>query len=332
MPLSTAFFESAYSVAQFHFLRTWRAHVFILLAAALLFGYALLAPPTDFASGAVVVIERGASARKAADELYGAHVISHPEALSVLLRLFGDGARVQAGTYRFAAPEDAFTVARRLTEGVYGFPDVRVTFFEGETVREMAARAARALPGVSPEAFTAAAGPYEGFLFPDTYLIPPSADAQTVVTMMRENFSRKIAPLQPAIAASGHSLHDLVTLASLVEKEVSDENDRRIVAGILYNRLAKGMPLQVDAVFGYIRGRATYAPSYADLAIDSPYNTYTHTGLPPGPIGNPSLDALDAVLHPKKTPYLYYLTGADGRTHYATTYAGHQANRRRYLN
>lgn len=104
-----------------------------------------------------------------------------------------------------------------------------------------------------------------------------------------------------------------------------------MVAGILYNRLKLGMPLQVDAVFGYIFGRDTYSPSFADLKVDSPYNTYTHKGFPPGPIANPGFDSLQAALHPAKTKYLYYLTGKDNLMHYATTYAGHQANQKRYL-
>ena len=106
---------------------------------------------------------------------------------------------------------------------------------------------------------------------------------------------------------------------------------KRVVAGILKNRLKLDMPLQVDAVFGYIFGRGTYSPSYADLAVDSPYNTYTHKGLPPGPISNPGLDSLEAAANPAKTDYLYYLTGKDGLMHYATTHAGHQANRKKYL-
>lgn len=104
-----------------------------------------------------------------------------------------------------------------------------------------------------------------------------------------------------------------------------------MVSGILWNRIERRMPLQVDAVFGYIFERATYSPSFADLKVDSPYNTYTHAGLPPGPICNPGLDALLAAARPAKTNYLYYLTGKDGLMHYAMTYAEHQANQRKYL-
>ena len=120
-------------------------------------------------------------------------------------------------------------------------------------------------------------------------------------------------------------------MASLVEKEARTIASRRLVAGILWNRLELGMPLQVDAVFGYIFNRETYSPSFADLTTESPYNLYLHKGLPPGPINNPGLDALGATLNPTKTDYLYYLTGTDNLMHYATTYAGHLANQRKYL-
>ena len=148
---------------------------------------------------------------------------------------------------------------------------------------------------------------------------------------LRANFDTKIKALSPAIDASGHSLSDIVIMASLVEKEARTSANRRIVAGILWNRLEKNMPLQVDAVFGYINNRDTYSPSLTDLKIDSPYNTYVYKGLPPGPINNPGLDSLDAAVNPTKTDYFYYLTGSDNQMHYATTYAEHQANQKKYL-
>ena len=295
-------------------------------------GYeALFAAPSDFPSGSVVTIAHGASAPSVAAQLAEARLIAHPSVLRFILRLSGTSTGVQAGAYRFAAPQDAFTIAVRLSTGAYGFPPVRLTFPEGITVREAAALVANALPEVSAQDFTKEAQSYEGFLFPDTYLFTPSADAASVVAAMRANFNTKIAPLLDQLRASDRSLSDTVILASLVEKEARTTANRRIVAGILENRLKLGMPLQVDAVFGYIFGRDTYSPSYADLKVDSPYNTYTHKGLPPGPIDNPGLDSLDAVINPTKTDYLYYLTGSDNQMHYATTYAEHQANRRKYL-
>ncbi len=299
---------------------------------ALIVGYqSMFAAPMNFPSGSVVSITRGVSAPLIAQKLADANIIAHPSLLRFVLRLSGTSADVQAGAYRFDTPQNIFVVAFRLVTGAYGFPPVRITFPEGTTVREAAVQVADALPGVKAKDFLKEAEPYEGYLFPDTYFFPPSADAALVVASMRTNFNAKIAPLSDEMNASGRSLSDIVILASLVEKEARTNTNKRIVAGILFNRLKLGMPLQVDAVFGYIYGRDTYSPSFADLTVDSPYNTYTHTGLPPGPIDNPGLDSIEVVLNPTKTDYLYYLTGKDNLMHYATTYAGHQANRRKYL-
>lgn len=306
--------------------------VAFVLAVFLVGGYeSLCAAPISFSSGTIVNIEKGASAPTAAQELSRAHVIAHPSVLLFVLRVMGKSTSVQAGAYRFQAPQSVFTVANRLVAAAYDLSPARITFIEGATVREMAAQVAAALPLISTKDFIAAGQPYEGYLFPDTYFFPPSADTASIIAMMRANFDTKTIPLSADIRASGHSLSDTVIMASLVEKEARTSAVRHVVAGILWNRLRLKMPLQVDAVFGYIYNRDTYSPSLTDLKIDSPYNTYTHIGLPPGPIGNPGLDSLDAAVHPTKTDYLYYLVDKNGVIHYATTFAGHQVNQRKYL-
>ncbi|MEK7179748.1 MAG: endolytic transglycosylase MltG, partial [Patescibacteria group bacterium] len=302
---------------------------FYSLVLALFFvgGYTFtLAPPSNFPSGNSIVIARGASVPDIAEELYDAHVIKHPAVLKFVLRISGASGRVQAGAYLFSAPENALVVAYRLSTGAYNLPPVRITFPEGVTVRDISRRVADAVPLISAQDFLSVGKPYEGYLFPDTYLFSSDATATSIVDTMRVNFDAKTALLVSGIQASGHSLSDVVTMASLVEKEARTDVNRRIVAGVLWNRLALGMPLQVDAVFGYIFDRDTYSPSFEDLKVDSPYNTYTHKGLPPGPISNPGLESIYAALYPTKTNYLYYLTGKDTLMHYARTYAEHVAN------
>ncbi|MHB1769812.1 MAG: endolytic transglycosylase MltG [Minisyncoccota bacterium] len=325
-------FPAMASALEFHLARFSRTWIAVLAVLALMSGggYILLALPSGFVPQDVV-IARGASVSAVAQELAAAHIITYPLVLRVLLRAEGKDNNIQAGTYRFNASENVLTISHRLVTGAYDIPPLRITFFEGTTVREMATRAAAAFPQVSAADFIAAGHPYEGYLFPDTYLFSPSADAASIVAAMRANFNAKIAPLSGDIQASGRSLSDIVIMASLVEKEARSDAAKRMVAGILWNRIARGMPLQVDSVFGYIHGRDTYAPSLADLRVNSPYNTYLHRGLPPGPIDNPGLASLEAAVNPAKTNYLYYLTGTDGLMHYATTYAGHEANRRKYL-
>jgi UPF0755 protein len=120
-------------------------------------------------------------------------------------------------------------------------------------------------------------------------------------------------------------------MASILEREAQSPDDMRIVSGILWHRIALGMPLQVDAAFGYAHGADGYAPTVHDLTTDSPYNTYLRKGLPPTPIANPGLAALQAAVTPTSTPYLYYLTGSDGQMHYAVTFDQHKKNTAQYL-
>ncbi|MDO8407963.1 MAG: endolytic transglycosylase MltG [bacterium] len=318
---------------EFH-LRRYALNWGIVLVALILFFMAFsvfAGPPRDFPAGAVIVVAKGASAGVVAHTLADARIIRHPEFLRLLWRVTGTGKGIPMGAYRFATPQNLFIVAWRLAQGDYGIPSTRITFVEGTTVREMAAKIADALPEISADDFISAAQPYEGYLFPDTYSFPPSASAESVVTKLRDTFDTKTAPLSADIALSGHSLSDIIVMASIVEREAKRSEDRRMIAGILWHRIALAMPLQVDAVFGYIYGRTTYSPSIADLKIDSPYNTYKYAGLPAGPICNPGLSAIEATLHPAETKYLYYLTGHDGLMHYATTYAGHKANVKAYL-
>jgi len=305
------------------------AFVLALVVAA---GYrATFSPPADFPAGSIVSIARGATAPEVATQLAHAHIITHPSVLRAVMRVTGTSNHVQAGAYLFSTPQNVFTIAYRLAVGDYGLPPVRITFPEGETARDYAERIHTAFPDITESDFLTIAKSDEGYLFPDTYLFLASADASMIVQTMRANFTAKITPLAEEVNASGHSLSDIITLASLVEREARSVENKRIVAGILWNRLKLGMPLQVDAVFGYIYGRDTYSPSFADLKVDSPYNTYTHRGLPPGPISNPGLESIDAALNYTKTDYLYYLTGKDNLMHYAKTYAGHQVNQRKYL-
>jgi len=327
------FSNTSFSIVSSHFARYWHEWVITLLAVISfsLAGYLLIRAPIGFPEGETIVIKQGEALPAIARELYADDLIEHPVLFQVLMRITGHGDATKAGPYHFAARENLITIAARLARGKSGIPDIRITMREGESVRQMSAQVAVAFPEISASNFIATAGPYEGYLFPDTYRFSANTSASQIVAALRQNFFAKIASITPSIASSTHSLSDIVIMASIVQAEASDPTDQKLVAGALWNRINKGMPLQVDATFGYIADRAEYAPSLADLSVDSPYNTYKHTGLPPGPIGNPGLTALMAAAYPAKTNYLYYLTGSNGRMYYATTYAGHLANERAYL-
>jgi len=173
----------------------------------------------------------------------------------------------------------------------------------------------------------------EGFLFPDTYFLPFRATPKQIIEIMLKNFDQKLEQnLRDEISKSSYSLYEIVIIASLVEREVKKEDDRKIVAGIIYKRLAQGKPLELDATINFITGKNNPQSTLNDLAIDSPYNTYQNIGLPPGPISNPGLSAIKASIYPTKSPYLYYLNRQDtGETIFSQTFEEHLQNQAKYL-
>jgi len=171
----------------------------------------------------------------------------------------------------------------------------------------------------------------EGYLFPDTYKFNADASGEEILRKILDNFKNKINPLRGQIELNSMNLYEILTLASIVEKEVSSVDDMRVVAGLFLHRLEIGMPLQSDATINYITNKKMPSPLYKDLEVDSPYNTYKYRGLPPGPICNPGLSAIKAVLNPEKTDYLYFLTPAGKPTVYSKTFKEHEANKRKWL-
>lgn len=177
----------------------------------------------------------------------------------------------------------------------------------------------------------------EGYLFPDTYYMIKDASAEDIAHTFLRNFDQKIAyAIRDDIVRSGKTLHEIIIMASLIEKEVVSDHDRKMVSGILWNRLRLDIPLQVDATINYIKKqhnsrRPDGRISHADLLLKSPYNTYLYRGLPIGPISNPSLSAILAAVHPASSPYLYYLSASDGRTIFSRTLEEHNKAKRKYL-
>ncbi len=332
----SAFSEFAAAAAagiQFHFRRYYVVWLFFIVSVTGITALHewVLSPPASFPVGTIIVIEKGSTAVSVARELSEAGLLKHPRVLEVFLRLSGADDSLRPGPYRFSSPQNALSIGVRLSLGDFGIPATRLTFIEGSTVRDMAAKIASTTLTVSRNDFISAAGPYEGYLFPDTYTFQPDATAESIVKDLRANFEENTKKFMQEAAEQRKSFSSIIVMASIIEKEARLEEERHMISGILWNRIARGMPLQVDAVFGYIFGRNTYSPSFEDLTVDSPYNTYKNKGLPPGPINNPGSAAIDAALHPTKSNYLFYLTGRDGVTRYAATYAEHIRNQERYL-
>ena len=172
----------------------------------------------------------------------------------------------------------------------------------------------------------------EGYLYPDTYRFTAEDDHDSVARRMLKNFEAKITPdVLDAIKKQKKSVYEIVTMASLIEKEVRSQSDKRKVAGIMANRLKAGMPLQIDATLAYITDKHTTRFMIADTKIDSPYNTYVYRGLPKGPICNPGLESIMAAVYPEKTDYFFYLTAYDGRTIFSRNFQDHVVAKRTYL-
>src|ERR1035437_2721177 len=152
----------------------------------------------------------------------------------------------------------------------------------------------------------------EGYLFPDTYQIAKGESCEDVLNLMLDNFNQKITlSLRAEMKKQNKSIFDIVTMASLLEKEIRTTDDKKIVAGILWKRISVDMPLQLDSTVNYATGKSLASVSINDTKIDSLYNTYKYKGLPKGPISNPGMDSIIATMNPKKTNYWYYMT--DGK-------------------
>ena len=296
----------------------------ILIAAIVFFVLAgntwlfFLSAPKGFPSSVAIVIEKGTGLAEISNKLKKEEFIRSKYAFALYARAFNKSKKIKYGKYLFNEPVSVFALAGRLTKGEFGFKPIKVTVAEGLTAKEISELFGD-FENFDKEEFWGKTINLEGYLFPDTYLFLPFAETEQIIGTMTDNFKKKASNVGK----------DIVIMASLIEKEVPDSGDRKIISGILWKRLELGMALQVDAVFPYITGSRKILSD--DLKIDSLYNTYLYKGLPPGPISNPGLDAIDAARNPQETPYLYYLSGNDGKTHFAKTFAEHLRNKEKYL-
>ena len=284
-----------------------------------------------------IKIRDGLSTAEIADRLAEKGVIDSSLRFRIFSRLYGYDDKFRPGAYTFTAGMSDDEVFEKLLTGEKQF--VRFTIPEGFGVKEIAERLYN-LDLADKEEFLKAAEdftPYdymrkrqnvfyaaEGFLFPDTYNVESDMEVDEILNLMTKTFDERLTPAMRSRAERmGLSVYDLITLASMVEREVRFPEDRPIVAQVLLKRLKLNMPLQTDATLQYLMEVPKEEVSIEDTQIDSPYNTYQHTGLPPGPIANPGMASIEAVLHPADTDYLYFVADKLGHNHYAYTYEEH---------
>lgn len=291
----------------------------------------LVSPPESFPVGEIVTVTKDAPLSQVAAELEQAHVIQSGIALRYMVKIMGNEQKIIAGDYLLRQPKNVYQVAQILAAGAFGLEPIRIRIPEGATVRQMADLYAIALPKFNKERFLEKALPIEGYLFPDTYFFLENAKEDQIIDTMQQNFHTHIASIQEKVDSSGYTLDEIVIMASILEREARISKDRQMIAGVLWNRLSKGMLLQADATFRYINGKGSFDLTKKDLAGASLYNTYRYKGLPPGAIGSPSLDSLTAAAAPIKNKYLFYLADNTGVTHYSETYAQHLRYKRTYL-
>ncbi|MDP3646074.1 MAG: endolytic transglycosylase MltG [bacterium] len=326
----------------------WRPHsnrrttiVFAIVGIFVILLYVFaIRPPDDFPLDELVTIPAGSTLTAAAKLLKENDVVRSAWVLRALVIVMGHEKTIHAGDYLFKEPKDVFVVARAISIGAFGLEPARVRIPEGATTKQMAIILRGPLKRFNEDRFLATASPLEGYLFPDTYFFLPNTTEDTAIQAMRQNFDHHMnAPIEgygsttlaELIRKSGKSEEDIVILASIIEREARNTKDRRLISGVLWNRLAKDMPLQVDVTFLYTLGKGTFQLTTKDLVTDSPYNTYINKGLPPTPIGSPSLDSLIAAAMPTKHTYLFFLADHSGITHFCKDFACQQANKDRYF-
>ncbi len=313
----------------------------VATAAMALFCYQLLLVPVTPEKPVSIAIAPGTSLHKIARELEDSGVIRNALALRLLARWEQRASQVQAGTYRFQSAARPEQILERLIKG--DVEKVSLTIPEGFTLQQIIARIAEAGYGRAEvldqlahdrnfiHSLQIDADSLEGYLFPETYLFAPGVDERTLLQMMTSQFRAHLDDqlLQQA-KDHGLNLHQLVTLASIIEKETAAIEEMPLISSVFHNRLKRGIPLQTDPTVIYGIKNFDGNITRKDLTTPTPYNTYLIRGLPPGPIASPGLDALRAAAAPATTRYLYFVARGDGSHQFSTTLREHNAAVRRY--
>ncbi len=343
-----------------------RLHILILGVVSMVLGwfsYEIYLPHTAYSGEKAVEISPGLGSRSIGELLEENGFIQSKWAFVTYATLNNKASSLKPGVYVFSEESTIAEILEQLVKGEE-FPNERFLVIpEGWSLRDIGsylerngitqAEEFREIAGfpaldyrvadvsVAPKDFSnefaflrekSNAVGLEGYLFPDTYRVYRDASLEDIARKMLANFDKRFtADMRRAAALRKRTVFEVVTMASLIEKEVVNEDDRRVVSGILWKRLERGIPLQVDATLVYIRGHNDTPLTSADKALNSRFNTYRYLGLPLGPIANPGLSAIQAALNPKESSYLYYLSARDGRTIFSKTLEEHNEAKAEYL-
>ena len=274
-------------------------------------------------------IEKGEGSKDIAVNLEKEGLINWGPIFRLYVLLTKVSGKLQAGNYSLSPSMSIPEIAEKIAKG-----DVikeEITIIEGWNLRDIGWYFEN--KGMfQAEEFYDEMAELEGYLFPDTYQIIKNATLEEIVKKMTDNFDEKLQQeLKDEIEKQGKTIFGIITMASLIEKEVRTKEDKELVSGILWKRLESGVPLQVDATIVYITKNKTVKISKQDTEIDSPYNTYKYAGLPIGPICNPGLESIKAAIYPKTSSYWYYLSTPEGETIFSRTLEEHNIAKAKYL-
>ncbi|MDE0466465.1 MAG: endolytic transglycosylase MltG [Candidatus Poribacteria bacterium] len=305
-----------------------------LCLTVLLIGMFLVLPPTSSEEVVNFDVPTGSSSQAIAKRLVEEKLIRSEHAFRLVVRYRGTGKRLQAGTYVLRRNMALWNILDEFEKGQVTL--ISWTVPEGLTAPAIAELwetaglgAAKAFQEAyeSPhllERYGLADKTVEGYLFPNTYKFAKGTKVETVVEMMLDEFKQRWRDAFDEEARNlGHTRHEIVTLASIIEKEAQSESERPRISSVFHNRLRRKWRLQADPTVLYALGNPERLLTKADLSVDSLYNTYKHKGLPPGPIANPGIDSIIAALRPEKTDYLYFVAIGEGKHHFSKTLSEH---------
>lgn len=314
-----------------------------------------LAPVSSDTAERTFTVSAGEGVKTIAANLQEAGLIRNTFVFELYIWAEGLSSNLQAGEYLLHSAMDLPMIVRTLARGEALANEITIRLVEGWTSQEIGQYLANErslfsleewnqtvnvtdsrliIPGQTFAVLTDKPNhaSLEGYLFPDTYRVFKDATPAAVIEKMLRNFEEKLTPqLRTSIVSQGRTMFEVITLASIVEREVQTDLDRRLVADIFLRRLAAGIPLEADSTVNFVTGKKTPQVSFEDVNINSPYNTYRTLGLPPGPISNPGLSSIHAVIQPEPNNYFYFLTTERGQTIFSTTFDEHKENKAKYL-
>lgn len=277
------------------------------------------------------VIPKGTAVRLIGNDLKEQGLIRDPVVFFIYIKMNNLDRDVQAGSYKLSPSMNLEKITKTLKSGS---EDIWITIPEGYRATEIA-EVLKANIGTYDDSWVSSLENEEGYLFPDTYLIPKDADVATIISIMKNTFNKRIEEI--GLIGTSQKMNEIVTMASLIEREALRDGEKPMIASVITNRLNDGMALDIDATLQYIKGKDSSGkwwtvPRGVDKALNSSYNTYKNPGLPPGPIANPGIEAIKAAVNPAQSDYYFYIHDNNGNVHFAKTLSEHNQNIEKYLN